>query len=142
MPLKFKLSLVVAAAISLSACGVAKTTGKVATMPFKAAYKTGEVAAKGTYYTGKGVYKTGEFAGKTAIGVGKTVYKIGTVPVTVTDRALDTTSKVLTISTQAVDIAGKTAVYTKQIQAAQLDMELAKYKNAKNILSVFVDAVG
>jgi len=71
-----KLSLFIGfSAMALSGCQVAKTTGKVAALPFKAVYKTGEfagktvyktgeLAGKSVYYTGKGVYKTGEFAGK------------------------------------------------------------------------------
>ena len=158
-------SLFAAGLIGLSACGVAKTTTKVATLPVKATVKTGELAGKGVYHTGKGVVNTGEMAGKGvyytgkgayhtgelagkgayytgkgAYHTGKAVYYVGTVPVEITDRALDTTSKVLTVTTQAVDLAGKAVVYTKQIQAANLEAELERLKAIRGIVRIFVDA--
>ena len=146
------------AALSLAGCGVAKTTAKVATLPVKATVKTGELAGegvyhtgkgvvgagelagKGAYYTGKGAYETGKFAGEAAYATGKAVYYVGSVPVEITDRALDTTTKVLNVTTQAVDLTGKVAVYTKQIQAIQLEQELERIKTMRNIIRVFVDA--
>jgi len=148
-----KLTLLAAfSAIVLSGCQVAKTTGKVAALPFKGIYKTGEfagktvfktgeLAGKSVYYTGKGVYKTGEFAGKTAVKAGKGVYYIGTVPVKITDKALDTTAKVLTVTTQAVDVSGKVITTARTIQATELEAELAAIKGANNILKVLVDAI-
>ncbi len=133
------ISTVLVAALGLSACGVAKTTAKVATLPVKATVKTGEVAGKGVYHTGKGVYHTGKFAGEAAYATGKAVYYVGSVPVEITDRALDTTTKVLTVTTQAVDLAGKTVVYAKQIQAADLEVELERIKLMRNVIRVFVD---
>ncbi|MBC6403830.1 MAG: hypothetical protein GDA39_09810 [Hyphomonadaceae bacterium] len=130
-----KFSFLTVTAMNLWSCAVAKTTGKVTTLPFKAAYKTGEITAEGTYHTGLNVYKTTRFAGRT-------VYQVGSVPVTVTDRALSTTSRVLNVTTQAVDVTGKTIVYTRQVRAAKLKTRIAKYKNAKNILSVFIDVAG
>jgi len=131
--------------MALSGCQIAKTTGKVAALPFKAVYKTGEftgktvfktgeLAGKSVYYTGKGVYETGKF-------VGKGVYYIGTTPVKITDKALDTTAKVLSITTQVADTGGKVVSVTRQIQAAELEAELAAIRGASNILSVFVDAI-
>lgn len=149
----FKLTLLAGfSAMALSGCQVAKTTGKVAALPFKAVYKTGEfagktvyktgeLAGKSVYYTGKGVYKTGEFAGKTAVKAGKGIYYVGTVPVKITDKALDTTAKVLTITTQAVDVSGKVVTTARTIQAAELNAELAALKGATNILKVVVDAM-
>jgi len=133
------------ALMALSGCQIAKTTGKVAALPFKAVYKTGEftgktvfktgeLAGKSVYYTGKGVYETGKF-------VGKGVYYIGTTPVKITDKALDTTAKVLSITTQVADTGGKVVSVTRQIQAAELEAELAAIRGASNILSVFVDAI-
>ncbi len=148
-----KLSLLAGcSAVILSGCQVAKTTGKVAALPFKAVYKTGEfagktvyktgeLAGKSVYYTGKGVYKTGEFAGKTAVAAGKGVYYVGTVPVKITDKALDTTAKVLTVTTQAVDVSGKVITTARTIQATELEAELAALKGANNILKVIVDAI-
>ena len=143
-------------AVTLSGCQVAKTTGKVAALPFKGVYKTtefagktiyktGEFAGKSVYYTGKytgkGIYETGKFAGKTAVGVGKGVYYIGTVPVKITDQALDTTAKVLTVTTQALDVSGRVVTTARTIQAAELEAELTAIKGATNILSVIVDAI-
>lgn len=107
----------------LSSCAVVKTTGKVAALPFKAAYKTTEFVGKSVWATGKGIYY------------------IGTIPVKITDKALDTTSKVLTVTTQALDATGKAVSVTRQIKAAQLDAELAAVKGATNILSVVIDAL-
>jgi len=152
-----KLTLIAGVcALALSGCQIAKTTGKVAALPFKAVYKTGEFAGKTVYktgelagksvyytgkYAGKGVYETGKFAGKSAIGVGKGVYYIGTVPVKITDKALDTSAKVLTVTTQALDVGGKVVTTARTIQSAELEAELAAIKGATNILSVVVDAI-
>lgn len=122
-----------AAAIVLSGCGVAKTTAKVASLPFKAGYEVAET-------TGKVAYGTAKFTSKGIVAVGKGVYYVGSVPVTITDAALDTTTKVVTITTQLVDLTGKTVTVARNVQAAQLEQELLKYKGAKNVISVFVDA--
>jgi hypothetical protein len=121
------------AASLLGGCVVARTTGKVAALPFKAAYKTTEIA-------GKTVYGTGKFVGKSAIATGKGVYYVGSVPVKITEKALDTTTKVLTITTQAVDLSGKVITTTRRIQAYELESELLALKGATNILGVMVDA--
>lgn len=151
----FKFVLLAAAAAILPSCGVAKTTGKIAAMPVKAVYKTGEFAGKSTYHTGRiagksayhtgriageSVYYTGKFAGETAIATGKGVYYVGSVPVKITNQALDTTSSILTVTTQAVDLTGKVVTLTRDIQAIELDAELQALKHAKNIIGVFVDA--
>ncbi len=107
----------------LSGCTVVKTTGKVAALPFKAAYKTTEFVGKSVWATGKGIYY------------------VGSVPIKITDKALDMTSDVLTLTTQSLDAAGKAVTVTRQIKAAQLDAELAAVKGATNILSVVVDAI-
>ncbi len=131
--------------LTLSACGVAKTTGKMAALPFKAVYKTGEFAGKSvigtTKFAGKTVYGTGEAIGKTVYNTGKGIYYIGSVPVKITDKALDTSSKVLNITTQMVDLSGKAVAVTRQIQAAELNAELKAIRSAANVVSVFVDAV-
>jgi len=140
----------------LTGCQVAKTTGKIAALPFKAVYKTGEfagksvlktgeIAGKSVYYTGKytgkGIYETGKFAGKSVATVGKGVYYMGTVPVKITDKALDTTAKVLTLTTQAADASGKVLEVTRKIQAVELDAELAALKGTANLLGVIVDVI-
>lgn len=152
--LVLKLTAIAITASLLPACGIAKTTGKIAALPVKAVYKTGEFAGKTVYKTGElagksvyhtgriagtGVYETGKFAGKTAIETGKGVYYIGTVPVKITNSALDTTARVLTLTTQAVDMTGKVVTVSRDIQAMQLDTELKAFKSAKNLISVFVD---
>lgn len=163
--LVLKMIALTSAALILPACGVAKTTGKIAAMPVKAVYKTGEFAGKSVYHTGrltgKGVYKTGELAGKSvyhtgriagtgiyetgkfagnaAIATGKGVYYVGTVPVKITNSALDTTARVLTITTQAVDLSGKVVTVARDIQAMELDAELKLLKHSKDIIGVLVE---
>ena len=141
----------------LAGCAVAKTTGKVAALPFKAVYKTGEFASKSIYhtgrlagkgvyktgeYTGKGIYHTGKFAGESVIATGKGVYYVGSVPVKVTDKALDTSARVLSITTQAIDLTGKVVTVTRRIQATELETELAALEGATNVLGVVVDVLG
>ncbi len=130
--------------MALSGCIVAKTTGKVAALPFKAVGKTAEVAGKTVYHTGRiagtSVYETGKFAGKSAYMTGKGVYYLGRVPVQITDKALDTTTKVLTVTTQVVDLSGKVVTLSKQIQSYELDAELAALRHSANLVRVFVDA--
>lgn len=153
----FKLAITGAIGLAVSGCGVAKTTGKVAALPFKAVYKTGEFAGKSVYhtgrlagkgiyktgeYTGKGIYHTGKFAGESIIATGKGVYYVGTVPVKVTDKALDTSAKVLSLTTQAVDLTGKVVTVSRRISASQLDTELAALEGATNVLGVVVDVMG
>lgn len=162
----FKCTALLAAAASLQACAVAKTTGKIAALPVKAVYKTGEFAGKSVYHTGrlagtavyktgefagksvyktgefagKSVYETGKFAGKTVIATGKGVYYLGTVPVKITDKALDTSARVLSLTTEAVDLTGKIVTVTRDIQALELEAELKALKGVKNLLGIFVDA--
>ena len=152
-----KLALITSlCGVVFSGCQIAKTTGKVAALPFKGVYKTtefagktvyktGELAGKSVYYTGKyagqGVYGTGKMAGKAVIGTGKGIYYMGTVPVKITDKALDTTAKVLTVTTQAVDVSGKVITTARTIQSTELEAELAAIKGATNILNVIVDAI-
>lgn len=147
----FKFTVALSAAIILNGCAATKTASKAVVLPFKAAAKTGEIAAKGTYAAGKGVYKTGEYAGKgtyyagkgmyeTGKFAGKTVYYVGKVPVEITDRTLDTTSKFLTVTTQVVDLSGKVYQLSKIIAIDQLDSELGRIKTAKNVIHAFIDA--
>lgn len=138
--------LLVTSSLCLSACAsIAETTGKVAALPFKTVYKTGEFAGKTvigtTKFAGKAVYGTGEVIGKTVYNTGKGLYYIGSVPVKITDKALDTTNKVLNITTKMVDLSGKAVAVTRQIQAAELNAELKAIRGAANVVSVFVDAV-
>ncbi len=122
------IGAVTLAAFVLSGCGV----HKVVTTPVKGAYQAtkfvGKTAVGGTKMVGKGLWATG-----------KGVYYIGSVPVKVTNAALNTTAKVLTITTQTVNLAGSVVSVSRNINAARLDAELAGLKSAKNILSVFVD---
>lgn len=122
------------AAISLTSCmTVAKTTGKAAALPFKATYFTGKTV-------GKGVVGTTKMVGKGAYATGKGIYYVGSVPVKITDKALDTTTKILIVTTRVVDLSGKVLIVSRQIQAAQLDKELMGIRHAKNVISVLVDA--
>ena len=129
------------AALTLSACGV----HKVVTVPAKGVYETTKFAGKAvvgtTKFAGKTVYGTGKLAGKSVWATGKGVYYIGTVPVKITDKALDTSAKVLSLTTQSLDAAGKVVTLTREIQATQLDAELGAIKGAKGVLSVVVDVL-
>lgn len=128
------LLLSAAAAMMLPGCmTMAKATGDVVSLPFKAAYHT----TKGVGKVGVGTTK---FVGKSMYATGKGVYYVGSVPVKITDAALDTTVQVLTITTKAVDLSGKVVVMSRQIQSSELDKELSKLRFAKNILEVTVDA--
>ena len=136
---------IVLLATSLSGCLVAKTTGKVASLPFHAAGKTAEIGGKTVYGTGKlagqAVYGTGKLVGKSSIATVKGVYYVGSIPVKITDRALDTTAQVLTITIQAVDLTGRVYVTSRQIQSYELDRELSTLRGASNILGVLVDVI-
>jgi hypothetical protein len=122
------------AAFSLSGCmTVAKTTGKAAALPFKATYFTGKTV-------GKGVIGTTKMVGKGAYATGKGVYYVGSVPVKITDQAMDTSTKILVMTTQVVDLSGKVFIVSSQFHASQLDSELMKFKRATNVLSVVIDA--
>ena len=127
----------------LGGCAVAKTTGKVAAMPFKAVYKTGEYAAKGVYYTGKGagtvVYKTGMFAGKGVYYTGKAGVAVAKVPVHVTNAALDTSAKVLTVTTQVVDLSGKVVTVSRTMQRSEVDGYISQARGAANVVGIMVD---
>jgi len=126
-------------AMILSGCGV----HKVVTVPAKGVYETTKFAGKtvvgATKLTGKAAVGTTKVVGKGLWATGKGVYYIGSVPVKITDAALDTSVKVLTITTQMVDLSGKVVQVSRNISAMQLDAELAKVKTATNILSVVVD---
>ncbi|GHA81990.1 hypothetical protein GCM10009069_01350 [Algimonas arctica] len=122
------------AAFSLSGCmTVAKTTGKAAALPFKATYFTGKTV-------GKGVVGTTKMVGKGAYATGKGVYYVGSVPVKITDQAMDTSTKILVMTTQVVDLSGKVFTVSSKFHASQLDSELMKFKRATNVLSVVIDA--
>ena len=138
------------AATVLSGCGV----HKVVTVPAKGVYKTtkfaGKTAVGATKLTGKTAVGATKLTGKAAVGTtkmvgkgvwatGKGVYYVGTVPVKVTNAALDTSAKVLTVTTQMVDLTGSVVQTSREISAMQLETELKNIKRAKNILSVVVD---
>ena len=139
-----------AASFILSGCAVAKGAGKVATLPVKAVYHTGKTAGKGVYYTGKGayllgkgtgtvVYKTGMFAGKGVYYTGKGAVTVAKVPVRVTNAALDTSIKVLTVTTQVVDLSGKVVSVSRQVQRSEVDAYVNQAKNAANVVGILVD---
>jgi len=130
---RFTVIMGVIAAFGLSGCLATKTAGFVAGTTAKTAYKTGEFATKG-------VIGTGKLAGAGLIGAGKSVYYIGKIPVDITDRALKTTSGILTVTTQTVDLTGKVVSVSRDIQAYKLEGELSKIRGVRNILRVSVDA--
>ena len=149
-----KLCLVMGAiALGLGGCAVAKTTGAIISAPVMITSKTAELTGKTAYGTtkfvgnsaigtgkiaGKTVIGTGKIAGKTVMGASKAVYYIGSTPVHIADGVLDTTNKVLRVTTQVVDLSGNVVSITRDIQAVQLNAELMKYRGAKNILDIFV----
>ena len=108
-----------------------------------ATYKTGEVATKGVYYTGKGtgtaVMKTGELAGKGAYYTGKGAYHTAKVPVVVMNNALDTSAKVLSVTTQVVDLTGKVVTVSRNVNRAEVHGYIAQARGAANVLSIVVD---
>ena len=142
--------------LALGGCAVAKTTGAVITAPVKVAGKTAALTGKGvigatkltgktaigaTKLTGNTIAGTGKIAGKTVIGAGKGVYYIGSTPVHIANGALDTSNKILRVTTQSVDRAGKVVSVSRDIQAIHLETELIKYRGAANVLSIAVNAV-
>lgn len=148
MTLKPALLTLAALSVSLSGC---RTTGKVVTAPFKVAAKTTELAGKTVYHTGriaaKGTYETGALAGKSvyytgkgALAVGTQLYYIGKIPVQITDKALETTTRFLVVTSHVVDLSGKVVAVTKEIKSIQLDAELRAIREAANVVRVFVDA--
>lgn len=160
-----KLTGIACGALLLNACAVAKTTAKVAALPVTATYKTGELATKGVYHTskgagtaayktgeltGKGVYytgkgtgtavmKSGELAGKGVYYTGKGAYKTAQVPVMVMNGALESTAKVLTVTTQVVDLTGKVVTVSRNINRAEVDGYIGQARGAANVLSIMVD---
>lgn len=78
--------------------------------------------------------------GKGAYATGKGVYYVGSVPVKITDQAMDTSTKILVMTTQVVDLSGKVFTVSSKFHASQLDSELMKFKRATNVLSVVIDA--
>jgi hypothetical protein len=128
---------------SLGGCTVAKVTGKAAALPFKAVYKTGEYTTKGVYYAGKGAgtvtYQTGMFAGKGVYYTGKGAYNVASVPVKVTNAALDTSVKVLTVTTQVVDLSGKVVTVSRTLQRSEVDAYVNQARGAANVLDILVD---
>ncbi len=121
-----------------------------------------KLAGKGVYYTGKGAYEVGEFsaevlyaAGKyTALGVLETmeltgrgvrkvangVYYIGSIPLRVTERALNVADRVLTITVRITDLAGRVVELAKDVTALQLEAELAFLQGVPEVLDVLLDA--
>ena len=132
-------------ALTLGGCVVAKTTGAVITAPVKLAGKTAELTGKtafgATKMTGKAVVGTGKLAGKAVVGTGKGIYYIGSTPVHIANGALDTSYKVLRLTTQTVDLTGKVVSVSRDIQAIHLETELLKYRGAANVLAIAVNAV-
>lgn len=154
--MKRLLTLALISTLALGGCAVAKTTGAVISAPVKLVGKTAEVTGKtaigatkltgktalgATKLTGQTIVGTGKLAGKTVAATGKGLYYIGSTPVHITNGALDTSNKILRVTTQSVDLAGKIVSVSRDIQAIQLETELLKYRGAANILSIAVDAV-
>lgn len=127
----FSLVIITFSSLALSGC----LATKIVTAPIKVATTTTKVAAKT-------VVTTGKVAGKVVGGTSKGVYYAGKVPVQISDKALDSATKVLLVTTQVVDTAGKVMTLTKEIKASKLDAELQAIKHSTNIVRVFIDAAG
>ncbi|PHR94124.1 MAG: hypothetical protein COA69_00575 [Robiginitomaculum sp.] len=129
-----------AALTCVSACS---TIGDVATFPVQAVYKTGELAGKGIYYTGRGagsaVYNTGRITGKGVYYTGRGVYNTVKVPVKITNSALNTSIQFLTVTTKVVDLSGKVANISRTMQRSEVDGYIAQAKGATNVLGILVD---
>lgn len=143
--MKYLPSFYLAAAFALSGCAVTNAAGHVVTAPLKLTAKTTEFAGKGVYGTtklaGKTVVGTGKLAGRAALGTGKGLYYIGSTPVHIANGALDTSAKVLRVTTQVVDMTGKVVKVSRDIQAFQLENELARYRGALNVMDIAVKVV-
>lgn len=124
----------------VSACS---TVGDVATLPVQAIYKTGELAGKGVYYTGRGagsaIYNTGRITGKGVYYTGRSVYNTAKVPVKITNSALNTSIKFLTVTTKVVSLSGKVANVSRTMQRSEVDGYIAQAKGATNVLGILVD---
>jgi len=125
------VSIIFAAGL-FGGCTVAKVTGKAAALPFK-----------GAYYTGKGAgtvtYQTGMFAGKGAYYTGKGAYNVARIPIKVTNAALDTSAKVLTVTTQIVDLSGKVVAVSRTLQRSEVDAYINQLQDTANVLDILVD---
>lgn len=107
-------------AFSLTGCMAAKVAG----MPVKAVW----FAGKGLYITGKGVYQVGEG-----------VYKVGSATVRITQRAMNTTSELILLTTRVLNAAGAVVETSKIVRRAELDLELAALQGMRNVVEVIID---
>lgn len=145
--MRFVQTLIIASlfAPSLTGCAVAKATGKVAAMPVKGVYYTGQYAGKGAIGTaklaGKGAFGTAKLAGKGVYYTGKGIIETGKTTVRITNAALDTTSKFLTVTTQVVDLTGKVVTLSKVITRAEMEGHIAAAKASGRVLEIVIDAV-
>jgi len=137
--------LCILSAFILSSCAAARTGGQILSAPVKLGAKTVEYTGKGVYGTsklaGQGVYETGKLAGKGVMAAGKSVYYIGSTPVYIADGVLERSAQVLRVTKLATDISGNVTRSYVDIQAAQLNGELLKYRGAKNVLEIAVDVL-
>lgn len=111
-------------------CALGGISGCVVTAPAKAVWTGGKMAGKGLVYAGKGLWT------------------IGKLPVRITNAALDTTSRMLLVTTQFVDLAGKIVTISSTVPKAALEAELQKIERSletadyvRDVLSVTVDEV-
>ncbi len=131
----FIISAICAAGL-LGGCTAAKVTGKAVALPFKTVYKTGEYTTKGVFITGQG---TGTVAYHTGMFTGKGTYNVARVPVRVTNAALDTSIKILTVTSQVVDLSGKTVSLSQTMQRSEVDGYVMQAKGGANVLDIFID---
>jgi hypothetical protein len=125
-------------------------------------YETAKFTGKGLYYAGKGAYEVGEFGVDAAYTIGKYsvggvlntmemaghgvrkvadgLYYLGSIPVRVTERALNTTDRLLRISVRIVDTAGRIVELAKDVSALQLESELGFLKNIAGIAELVLES--
>lgn len=125
----------------LAGCTAAKVATKAVTLPAKMAWETGKLAGKTVWYTGKGTYYVGKYGGKGLIYV-------GSVPVQITQAALDTTAELLSITTSALDLSGQLITLNRIVPTTQLERELRALdasiramRSIREIIAVTVDIV-
>ncbi len=127
--------------VLLGGCTAAKVAGKVVAAPVKVAWKGGKMAGKGIWYTGKGTYYVTKYGGQGLI-------LVGSVPVQITQAALETTSDVLAVTAQAIDVTGALITITLTVSSSELQRELENleltlraFHAARDIVAVTVDVI-
>lgn len=136
---RYRLAVAITFAFPLQGCVATKIASTAINTPAKVVWKGGKMAGKAVYYTGKGAYHATKSTGEAG-------YYVGSIPVQFTHAALKTTSDLLTITTQVVDLTGTVIVLSKTVAASTIGSELRALNNSlqaaqtvREIISVTVD---